>query len=203
MGRTSDARERLIDAGRRLLGERSYGSIGVAEISATAGAPKGSFYYFFPSKQEFAVAVIDDHWQSQEKQWSDILGAAEPVVRRLRRLFEATAEVQRRALTDTGAVAGCMFGNLALELSSSEPMVKKRLQEIFDAQVLAVRTAMSDAESGLDATEEELDELATAVVANLEGLVLLAKLHDDPSRIEAQWNTTERMLGAATAEAGS
>jgi len=194
MGRTSDARERLLDAGRRLLGERSYGSIGVAEISSSAGAPKGSFYYFFPSKQDFAVAVVDEHWTAQHKQWAHILGTSAPVIDRLHRLFEATAAVQRQALMDSGAVAGCMFGNLALELSSSEPKVKERLQQIFDAQVRAVETALGDSNSGLDVPESELHGLAISVVANLEGLVLLAKLHDDPSTIEMHWQTTARML---------
>lgn len=186
MGRTSDARERLLEAGERLFGERSYGAIGVAEISATAGAPKGSFYYYFPSKQEFAVAVIDEHWRRQKAEWSSILSSEGSTVDRLHRLFEATAAVQREAQAGVGAVAGCMFGNLALELSSTEPVIRERLQEIFETQVDMIAAVLGD----------ERRDMATAVVANLEGLVLLAKLRNDPSLIESQWVSTARMLKA-------
>ena len=63
MGRTSDARERLIGAAGDLWHRRSYTDVGVSEICETAGVQKGSFYHFFPSKQDLALAVIDDRWQ--------------------------------------------------------------------------------------------------------------------------------------------
>src|SRR6478609_4720554 len=117
MGRTSDARERILAAGAELFGRRSYASIGVAEICAAAGVPKGSFYYFFPSKQALALEVVDQHWQWQRGEWMGILSTSAPIVERLRDLFIATAEMQSEALKGTGAVVGCLFGNLALELS--------------------------------------------------------------------------------------
>src|SRR6478735_1358436 len=107
MGRTSDARERILAAGAELFGRRSYASIGVAEICAAAGVPKGSFYYFFPSKQALALEVVQ----------------------RLRDLFVATAEMQNEALKGTGAVVGCLFGNLALEVSEQDDPVRARLQQ--------------------------------------------------------------------------
>src|SRR3981189_495802 len=60
MGRTSDARERILSAARSLIETHGYSALGVAEICRTAGVPKGSFYYFFDSKESLALAVIDD-----------------------------------------------------------------------------------------------------------------------------------------------
>ena len=70
MGRTSDARERLVAAALELFSERAYSSVGVAEISARAGVQKGSFYYFFPSKEALALAVTDEHWAWQRADWA-------------------------------------------------------------------------------------------------------------------------------------
>src|ERR1044072_7368771 len=95
MGRTSDAKERILSAAQTLIELRGYSALGVAEICKTAGVPKGSFYYFFDSKEALALAVIDEHWAGQKHTWAGILsGDAEPL-QRLRRLFEETEAGQR------------------------------------------------------------------------------------------------------------
>src|SRR3954467_8611676 len=101
MGRTSDARQHLLVAALELFTERGYTSVGVAEISSRAGVQKGSFYYFFPSKEALALAVVDRHWEAQRAEWAGIFGKAGPVLPKLRALFEATADRQAAALAGT------------------------------------------------------------------------------------------------------
>src|SRR2546429_9324960 len=62
MGRVSDAKERLMGAVRELIWEGSYGSTTIDQICEKAGVKKGSFYYFFDSKADLAVAAIDEGW---------------------------------------------------------------------------------------------------------------------------------------------
>jgi TetR/AcrR family transcriptional repressor of nem operon len=195
MGRTSDARERILAAGADLFGRRSYASIGVAEICAAAGVPKGSFYYFFPSKQALALEVVDQHWQWQRGQWVRILGTAEPIVDRLRDLFVATAEMQSEALKGTGAVVGCLFGNLALELTAADDPVHARLQEIFEEQIDIVESALDEAAKAGELSLPDLRDSAKAIVAQIEGLVLLAKLYNDPGQLDSLWRNSMRLLG--------
>jgi TetR/AcrR family transcriptional repressor of nem operon len=133
--------------------------------------------------------------------------SGEPVGRasqadRLHELFGVSAEVQHAALADTGVVAGCLFGNLALELSSTEATVRARLQEIFDVQVRMIEdTLAGDGPAG--DRDESLHHLATSLVAQLEGLVLFAKRRGDPSELAAHWDTIARMLPPTPTEAGS
>ena len=75
MGRTSDAREKILGAGQSLIELRGYSALGVAEICKTAGVPKGSFYYFFESKEALALAVLDRHWDDQRRAWQRVLTA--------------------------------------------------------------------------------------------------------------------------------
>src|SRR5262245_51044563 len=118
MGRTSTARERLLDAACELMQARSYGTVGVAEVCARADVRKGSFYHFFPSKQALTLAAIDTHWGRQREDWVGVLGARRrDPLRRLERLFTVTADTQRAALAATGSLPGCPLANLALELS--------------------------------------------------------------------------------------
>ncbi|MBG6095784.1 TetR/AcrR family transcriptional regulator [Nocardioides luteus] len=198
MGRTSDARERLVAAGTELFSERAYSSVGVAELAARAGVQKGSFYYFFPSKEALALAVIDAHWVWQRGEWSAILARPGTALERLRGIFDATAEMQTSALRGSGAVTGCLFGNLALEVSSMNPSIQKRLQEIFEEQVQIIAEHLTAA---VDDGEIELVDprlAAKSIVAQLEGLVLFAKLFNDPSELDALWGNSLRLIGIAS-----
>ncbi|MEU1167606.1 TetR/AcrR family transcriptional regulator, partial [Streptomyces sp. NPDC005921] len=145
MGRTSDAKRKILDAARSLIEGRGYSALGVAEICKAAGVPKGSFYYFFDSKESLALAVVDEHWAAQKRDWTRALGSdAEPLAR-LRRLFEETEAAQLAVQQGCGTVAGCLFGNLTLELSNQTEAVRGRLQEIFDAQVDMVESVVAEA----------------------------------------------------------
>ncbi|MCS5718306.1 TetR/AcrR family transcriptional regulator [Herbiconiux sp. CPCC 205763] len=198
MGRKSDGRERLLEAAAALLAQRPYSSIGVAEICAVAGVQKGSFYYFFPSKQALALAVIDEHWVWQRSEWLKALEAPGTLQERLHSLFVATSDIQVASLTGSGSVTGCLFGNLALELSSQDEPVRERLQGIFEEQIDLVEHAIRE---GVDAGEVAVidpREAARSIVAQLEGLVLFAKLFNDPGQIDRLWQNSLSLLGLAT-----
>src|SRR5262245_64796679 len=80
MGRTSDTRERLIESASELWHSRSYADVGVNEICEHAGARKGSFYHFFASKQDLALAVIDSFWSRAQTRFLDpALDSARPL----------------------------------------------------------------------------------------------------------------------------
>ena len=195
VGRTSDARDRILDAAKQLIEQRGYSALGVAEICATAGVPKGSFYYFFESKQALALAVIDEHWAAQRAQWVAVLSADRDPLHRLRDLFEATEEVQRSAQRHSGAVVGCMFGNLALELSNQAPEIRERLQAIFDAQIDLIEAVVTQAKDrGEAGAAVDSREAARSIVAQIEGRVLLAKLLNDPAQLDALWRNCLDLL---------
>ena len=98
MGRTSDARERLVDEACRLFHARSYESVGVQELCEAAAINKGSFYHFFASKDDLAAAVIDAQWQTTRDELLDpTLADDVPPLARIERFFEQMARDQRSA----------------------------------------------------------------------------------------------------------
>ncbi|MFD9126396.1 TetR/AcrR family transcriptional regulator [Kitasatospora sp. NPDC059571] len=196
MGRTSDAREKILAAAHSLMEMRGYSALGVAEICKTAGVPKGSFYYFFESKEALALAVLDEHWAEERIGWTRILnGDAEPL-ERLRQLFEATEARQRAGMESCGTVSGCMFGNLSLEMSNQAEAVRERLQEIFESQVEMIESVVAEAVLRGEATVTDTRAAARSVVAQFEGQVLFAKLYNSPSRLGAVWANSLALLGA-------
>ena len=181
---------------------RSFGAVGVADICARADVRKGSFYYFFASKQELTLAAIDAHWQRQREDWLAILQTAHSALDRLRRLLEETAATQRAAQETRGMVSGCALANLALELSTQDHVVQARLQEIFAEQIALVEGTLRDAAAeGTLAAASATHAVARAVVAQLEGMVLFAKLGNDPDVLDDLWRQTLCLLQVAEAAA--
>ncbi|MFF7070908.1 TetR/AcrR family transcriptional regulator [Streptomyces pseudovenezuelae] len=196
MGRTSDARQKILGAARSLIEGRGYSALGVAEICRAAGVPKGSFYYFFESKEALALAVVVEHWAAQRRDWDSALGTDADPLRRLRALFEQTEAGQRAVQEGCGTVAGCLFGNLALELSNHAEPVRARLQEIFEAQVDMVEAVVAEARDRDEVTVADARQAARAVVAQLEGQVMFAKLYNSPERLSTLWDNCRALLGA-------
>ncbi|MFH9090668.1 TetR/AcrR family transcriptional regulator [Streptomyces sp. NPDC017673] len=199
MGRTSDARKKILEAAQSLIEVRGYSALGVAEICKAAEVPKGSFYYFFESKEALALAVIDEHWAAERRDWTRILQSDTEPLQRLRQLFEATEAEHRAGREYRGSIAGCMLGNLSLELCNQSEAVRDRLQEIFEDQVDMIEAVVTEAQSRGEVSVGDTRESARAVVAQLEGQVLFAKLYNTTAPLGALWANCLALLNARPA----
>ncbi|HST81153.1 MAG TPA: TetR/AcrR family transcriptional regulator [Kineosporiaceae bacterium] len=197
MGRTSTAQDRLVRAAHELLGDRGYGSVGVAEICRRAEVQKGSFYHFYASKQALTIAVVNAHWDEQRQIWRSLLSGPPSALSRLERLLGAQVEGQRESRALTGRVSGCLLANLALELAHQEQAVTTRLAEIFAEQIdLVLDTLEQAVAEGSVAKEIATRDTAQAIVAQLEGMVLFAKLSNDPAVLDSLWKQVTSLIQA-------
>ena len=175
MGRTSDARERIVRAAARLFLTRSYHAVGVGELCDAAGVRKGSFYHYFASKTELAKAVIDVH---AEAFWSQLADAEHATpAERLHAAADAIGAIQMGFQSRYGRAVGCPFGNLAAELATTDDDLREHVAAVL-AQ-LEHRLAVVCREAG----EHRLlrpgvtpDQLAQALLAQYQGMILLAKV---------------------------
>jgi TetR/AcrR family transcriptional repressor of nem operon len=87
MGRTSTAKDRLIEAMIELIWTGSYGSTSVDQICERAGVKKGSFYHFFESKTALAVTSIEHGWTEHRKELDQIFSPVVPPVERILNCF--------------------------------------------------------------------------------------------------------------------
>ena len=56
-------RQKLIETAKNLIWTSSYGAVSVDDICRTANVKKGSFYHYFPSKQDLALAAMEEYQQ--------------------------------------------------------------------------------------------------------------------------------------------
>src|SRR6202162_866048 len=88
MGRISDAKERLMEAVQELIWTGSYGSTTIDQICEKAGVKKGSFYYFFDSKADLALAAIIEEWETRRPELDSVFSPTIPPLERLRKYCE-------------------------------------------------------------------------------------------------------------------
>ena len=99
-------RDRLIRTAARLFLARSYASVGVNEICAEATVQKGSFYHYFPSKSDLAVAVIDYHAAALWGLMDALERNARGPVNKLRAVATAVDSMQQGLVKSFGRVVG-------------------------------------------------------------------------------------------------
>ena len=58
-----DMRQHIIDVARLLMTQKGYTAVGLSELLAAAGVPKGSFYHYFRSKEEFGQALLEEYFE--------------------------------------------------------------------------------------------------------------------------------------------
>ena len=169
-----DKRSELIRVGSEIIVQRGFNSASLNDILTTAGVPKGSFYYYFSSKEDFGLAIIDDFvLQYQNKLKHLVEDVQFTPLTRLRNFFELKiAEMQAGDCTD-----GCLIGNLAQELSAQNELFRDRLNKVFAEWEEYFAKCLQEAyEIGEISRSSQFDNLAQFVLSSWEGAILQAKV---------------------------
>ena len=184
MGRTSDAKERLVDTAAQLMHARGYNDVGVQEICAAAGVQKGSFYHFFKSKDECAAAALDKHWSDARNQyWRLAFGDDVAPLDRIRRFFQMAYFYFKQAHDAGTGIWGCPFGNAALEMSAQNDAISEKVSLIFSDATSFFRQAIEEAARRGDIATQDPGLAAESMWAYYEGILLIAKAKRDPEVI--------------------
>ncbi|MBM3520453.1 MAG: TetR family transcriptional regulator [Alphaproteobacteria bacterium] len=149
-------RDRLICEGLKSMILNGFDGIGLNAILHAAGVPKGSFYYFFKSKEDFARALMDTYEREAEERLNGILqDRSRSPLQRLRDYFEA---IGQEHLAEA-PLAGCLFGVLSQTAAARSPEFRARLAEVFStwegelAEVLEEAKSAGEVDPALDAKE--------------------------------------------------
>lgn len=181
MGRTSDARERLMTAALDLMWEESYGAITIDDICRRADVKKGSFYYFFDSKSDLALAAVDKLWNEKWKPSLDTIFS--PTVEPLKRItayLETIYANQVASKEKAGKVLGCPVCSLGSEISTQDEKLGAKVREICGRKKRYYESAIRDAVA--DGSVEPCDpvEKAASLVGLVEGVVSNGRIMNDP-----------------------
>lgn len=175
-----DTKSRLIATALELIWRSSYGSVSVDDICKAADVRKGSFYHFFASKAELAVAAIEHADRQQRADYDRIFSPASPPLQRAADLADSVVQTQMEALKKHGHVCGCPCASLGAEMGSQEIDIRetfaaqRRNQTLYYKNLIRDLIADGHIDKATDAASKA-DELFTYIM----GCVMLARIEND------------------------
>ncbi|MGX6460084.1 acrylate utilization transcriptional regulator AcuR [Klebsiella grimontii] len=171
----ADTRNDLIRSGLELLTQNGFLTTGVDAIVKNANVPKGSFYYYFKSKEEYAQTVLNAYNSFFEHKLKKHLheSSCTPMVRLDNFINDACEGIKKYNFT-----RGCLVGNMMQESPGLPQSFIKLLQNILESWQALVAACLSDALSlGEISSNMNETQLAALFWSGWEGAVMRAKLY--------------------------
>jgi len=160
--------------GTELVSRNGYNATGLDAVLKGAGVPKGSFYHYFSSKEDFGLALIDQYAHDYDHKLHRLLG--NPGVSPLDRI-RSYLDAERTHLQQEQFLGGCLIGNLGQELSDQNERFRQRLSEVFWSWKTQFEACLREAQSlGQVFEGHDPGELAEFLLLGWEGAVLRAKV---------------------------
>lgn len=172
MGRET-TRSTLLEAGRRVFLEKGYNNAGIEAILQAADVPKGSFYHYFKSKEDFGLQVLNRFAEcSREMLERSMNDTTVGPLERLRGYFEAII----KKLESQECRQGCLIGNLSQEMADQSEVFRTRLEEIFEGWVARYAECLAEAQAAGEIPDHlDARELAEFCLMSWQGAILRAK----------------------------
>ncbi|MDQ8036173.1 MAG: TetR/AcrR family transcriptional regulator [Pedobacter sp.] len=189
-----DTREHLLATGEAVIRGKGFAAVGLAEILAEAGVPKGSFYHYFKSKEAFGADMLQRYFRDYGQQVHQLLGRPSGTAR------ERLLDYYRRWASHEAG--NCQQACLAVKLSGevadlSEPMREVLADGMRRVELYLAETIRKGQVEGSLHAELDADTLAPALYTLWVGAELLAKVQRSARPLQQALQQTELMLRPA------
>ena len=171
MKKGEESRQRLIECAAKLFWKNGYSATGISEILRQTDLPKGSFYFYFKSKDDLATAVTEYYQKilleqfqnsSQKNNWKSFI----------EEIFDFLSE-----RTNGHTFAGCPYAVMGMETALSKPALAcvfmdgiKKIEQIFQDVLLY---------SGLPPEHAKI--LSQRMLSIYQGCLLIGRISDNTS----------------------
>jgi TetR/AcrR family transcriptional repressor of nem operon len=167
-----------------LIWDHSYGSVSVDQICLRAEVNKGSFYHYFPSKSDLAVAAYEEHWREKQPELDRVFSPQLPPLTRLNSWCNYIRERQRMRAEKYGHVCGCPYASLGTELATQDEKIRAKAEEMVDRTLRYVENTLTEAKHQNLVVVKDTTVMAKRVYSTVLGFLLHAKIRNQLSVLE-------------------
>lgn len=188
MARTATGEERdtkaiLLEAGMPVMFEKGYSNTGIQEVLSSVGVPKGSFYHYFESKEDFALKII----RSVEENYATLLAgymrdtSLTPVAR-----LRNYCETKKTDLLEQRCRRGCLIGNLSQEMADQSEVLRVELARVMGRWRDIYSACIDEGQAAGEINKNTApDVLAEMFLCGWEGAIMRSKTQKNVQPIEA------------------
>lgn len=131
----------LLDAGLKVMATRGYNGTSIKDIVDAADVPKGSFYTYFKSKEDFAIAALEKVADERSRNSRKILNNRDICpLERLTVFFKESISSCESELN-----GGCFIGNMCQEMSDSSEAIRLKVRQMLRNKTQVVEDVLEEA----------------------------------------------------------
>lgn len=180
-------RQKLIDTAKLLILTAGYGAVSVDDICRKADVKKGSFYHYFPSKQDLALAALEEHFkQTIEPDIIRVFAANTSFSDQIDAFADSIIEKKKAELKEYGHICGCPIAAIGSEMAGHEEQeaISRRVEDVFARVREMLKASIKDAMDKGIIPKADVDEKSREIHDFLTGLKMMARIHNSLDGLE-------------------
>ena len=181
MSKAKQTKARIIRQAATVFNQQGYAGTSMADIMQATGLKKGGIYNHFKSKDELALAAFD-YAESLMVQriWSVVKTERNAIAR-----LDALVSSYLPYIDDPPIAGGCPILNTAIETDDTDSPLRDRALAAINAwRSLIIRIVQRGVKKGEIKATVEPDEIATIIICNIEGAIMISKLTNNPVHLK-------------------
>ncbi len=172
----TDTKLKILDTAQELIQKLGVNAMSYADISNAVGIRKASIHYYFPSKEDLLVSLLERYNPSFFRLVDSILESSESAEIKLRRycaLFEAT-------LSSGEQDKVCLCGMIGAEVKTLSTSLTEQIAHFFqENEILLTKLLTQGKDEGVFGFSGDTEAMAKLIFSLLEGELLIARVHGD------------------------
>jgi TetR/AcrR family transcriptional repressor of nem operon len=176
------SKDDILQVGLDIILSKGFNATGVEAILKQANVPKGSFYNFFSSKEDFGLEIINKYVADVGEHFHAIFNDQSfPPLERVKQSFEFL--IARFENNDCSK--GCLIGNLSLEMSDQFEKIRQRLEQSLQGWTKSLSRLLLQAQKEKTIPEDlDPEMLAENLIASFQGALLRSKVKKSPDPLK-------------------
>lgn len=175
-------RDHILACGGAIVHHKGYTATGLQEILQAAGVPKGSFYFYFKSKEDFGLALVEYYQNWFAEQVRPILkNTTMPPLERLAGFFRWFQQY----FADEGYIKGCPIGNLIQEMGDVNPLFREKLNASLTNLIRFVTGLLEAAQANGQLSDQvDAEAMAGFIISAWQGALIRMKAVAGPQPLD-------------------
>lgn len=181
MSKGQETKQKIVAQAAPLFNQQGFSGTSISDVMHATGLEKGGIYNHFKGKDELALASFDYSVRLIRRRLARSLkGVPRSPALRLVAVLQAFGSVA----DDPPIAGGCPLLNTAVESDDAHPALRDRARDAMEGwRHLIGRLVSEGIEAGEFRPDVDGDNLATLLIAGIEGGIMLTRLYDDPIHI--------------------
>jgi TetR/AcrR family transcriptional regulator, transcriptional repressor for nem operon len=156
--------------------QQGFNATNMPELLTSMGVGRASFYNAFGSKREVFLGILDLYFEAVRTHLESVISEVSDCRQAVGLLIDGILDVAKSPETNATGWRGCLIGNTALELGADDKEIVAKLKIGVDVLRAVFEKALTlPSSAGVRRSKREVDRLALLLVANVQGLLVLAK----------------------------